>query len=244
MSVFLSAEWRKLIMANYIIDPCVLNRFLPAHTALDTWENQYYVSLVGFMFEKVRLKRIAIPFHTLFPEVNLRFYVKHFDGVQWKRGVVFISEIVPKHAIAWVANSIFRENYSVCPMMSGCQLLGESIHVNYQWKRKSWNKLSVIADSTTSLLQKNSRDEFITEHFWGYAKCDDHSAVEYHVEHPRWDLYKVKETQIECDFGGLYGKEFGFLATAKPDSVFLAEGSGVKIYGRRVISDNAGRGAE
>ena len=32
---FLTGEWRKLIMANYAVDPSILNNYLPFKTELD-----------------------------------------------------------------------------------------------------------------------------------------------------------------------------------------------------------------
>ena len=74
---FLNAEWRKLAIANFAIDPAILHKFVPAGTELDQWHETYYVSLVGFMFLNTRLKGIRIPFHQNFEEVNLRFYVRY-----------------------------------------------------------------------------------------------------------------------------------------------------------------------
>src|SRR6185436_6168258 len=115
---FLTAEWRKLTMANYAIDSKLLAPLLPYKTELDLWNNTCYVSLVGFMFLNTRLKGIRIPFHSDFEEVNLRFYVRYKDEIknEWKRGVVFIKEIVPKPALTFVANSIYKEHYQTMPM--------------------------------------------------------------------------------------------------------------------------------
>lgn len=113
---FLKAEWRKLALANYIIDQKLLVKYLPAGTELDLWNGNCYVSLVGFMFVNTKLLGIKIPFHTNFEEVNLRFYVKRFDQGEWKRGVVFIKEIVPKPALTFVANTVYNENYETLPM--------------------------------------------------------------------------------------------------------------------------------
>ena len=76
---FLKAEWRKLALANYIIDKELLVKYLPVGTELDLWNGNCYVSLVGFMFVNTKLLGLKIPFHTNFEEVNLRFYVKRFD---------------------------------------------------------------------------------------------------------------------------------------------------------------------
>src|SRR5438128_2733543 len=110
--VFLTAEWRDLIMANYLVDPGVLQNYLPDKTELDCFEGKYYVSLVGFMFLKVKLRGLTIPFHVNLPEVNLRFYVKYKENDTWKRGVVFIKEIVPKPAVTFLANYLYQEKYA------------------------------------------------------------------------------------------------------------------------------------
>ena len=103
-------------MANYAVDPASLIPFLPLHTELDLREGTCYVSLVGFMFLNTKLKGISIPFHSDFEEVNLRFYVRFKDEGEWKRGTVFVKEIVPKPAIAFVANTIYGEKYETRAM--------------------------------------------------------------------------------------------------------------------------------
>src|SRR5690606_13167454 len=114
---FLKAEWRKLAIANYVINPAVLAKYIPPGTELDLWNGNCYVSLVGFMFKNTKLLGLKIPFHINFEEVNLRFYVKRFENGTWKRGVVFIKEIVPKPALAFIANSIYKEHYETMPML-------------------------------------------------------------------------------------------------------------------------------
>lgn len=70
---FLKAEWRKLAIFNYEIDPEILIPYLPAGTELDFYRGTCYVSLIGFMFMNTRLLGLTIPFHRNFEEVNLRF---------------------------------------------------------------------------------------------------------------------------------------------------------------------------
>ena len=113
---FLKAEWRKLAMFNYVVDPKVLEPYVPPGTELDEFEGKCYVSLVGFMFQNTKLLGIKVPFHINFEEVNLRFYVRRREGVYWKRGVVFIKELVPKPAITFVANTIYKEHYETVRM--------------------------------------------------------------------------------------------------------------------------------
>jgi len=223
-------------MANYPVDPAALRPFLPARTELDTWEGETFVSLVGFMFRKVRVRGIRIPFHTNFPEVNLRFYVRYKDGPDWKRGVVFIREIVPLPAVSFIANTIFHERYISLPMRNKEVHDAGVLQLNYQWKyRGRWNGMTAMTPFHPLPLQKGSQTEFITEHFWGYTDGGGGRTGEYQVAHPRWDIYPLTASTVDCDFGALYGPAFASLEQQHPQSVFLAEGSPVEIYAKRQL---------
>src|SRR5258708_22085196 len=79
--MFLTAEWRDLAMLNYEVDASLLERYVPPGTDLDSFERKTCVSLVGFCFSRTRLwGKIAVPLHTEFAEVNLRFYVRRREG--------------------------------------------------------------------------------------------------------------------------------------------------------------------
>src|SRR5215469_8653670 len=97
--VFLTAEWRNLVLFNYAVDPGLLGKLAPPGTVIDSFEGKTYVSLVAFEFNSTRLRGVRVPLHQAFEEVNLRFYVRRED----KRGVVFIRELVPKRAVAAIA---------------------------------------------------------------------------------------------------------------------------------------------
>jgi len=232
---FITAEWRKLIMANYVIDPGLLKKYLPAKTELDTWNDNHYISLVGFMFLNTRLKGLPIPFHANFPEVNLRFYVKYRSGNEWKRGVVFINEFVPKPAISFIANRLFKEKYVTFPMKHKWEITDKKM-IGYYWKKNDkWHKLEATASLDSFELKTGSKEEFITEHYWGYSLIDQNKTGEYKVEHPRWNIYPVEKYDIDCNFKDLYGNEFEFLDHSQPGSVFLAEGSQISVYSKKVL---------
>ena len=236
-AVFLKAEWRKLIMANYPVDPAVLRQFLPAKTELDFWEGETYVSLVAFQFRRVRVRGLLVPFHTHFPEVNLRFYVRYKDGLQRKRGVVFIREIVPLPAVTFFANTLFHERYITLPMRLADSNDGVSLKLGYHWKYKGWwNHMMANAAPAPHPLKSGSQEEFITEHFWGYAHAGTDRTGEYEVAHPRWEIYHLNWYKIKCDFGRIYGAAFSGLVKQDPQSVFLAEGSPVDIYTKAYIN--------
>jgi uncharacterized protein YqjF (DUF2071 family) len=236
-SKFLTAEWRKLIMANYVVDPSILEKLLPYKTVLDSFNGKCYVSLVGFMFQNTRILNLSVPFHTDFPEINLRFYVKFREDNEWKRGVVFVKEIVPKPAISFVANLIYKEKYISLPVRHSEEFNENSLKISYEWKfRNHWQKLSVNTLQHSVPLVTGSEEEFITEHFWGYSNINKYTSAEYEVAHPRWEIYPVKDFEIACNFKDLYGAEFSTLDAMKPQSVFLAEGSKITVYKKTLIS--------
>jgi uncharacterized protein len=233
---FLKAEWRKLAIANYVVDKNILTGYVPAGTELDIWEGKCFVSLVGFMFKNTRLLGIKIPFHIDFEEVNLRFYVRRLEKGEWKRGVVFIKEIVPKRALTFVANTIYNENYETMPMSHKWTENENSRIVEYNWiKAGKENQFQVTASKENYKIDSGSETEFITEHYWGYAKINNEKSNEYEVTHPKWDDYKVKDYKINVDFGTVYGREFEFLNSEKPNSVMLAEGSDVSVENKKTI---------
>jgi uncharacterized protein YqjF (DUF2071 family) len=123
---FLNAQWKNLVMLNYEVDASILDNYLPPGTELDLWQGKALVSMVGFMFLDTKVLGIKWPWHVNFEEVNLRFYVKYFNGTEWKRGAVFVSEIVPKSLIALIANNLYKEHYSAMPMRSSITKTGDN----------------------------------------------------------------------------------------------------------------------
>ena len=141
---FLSAEWRNLAVLNFEIDPDVLTPLLPRECELDLWNGAALISLVGFQFLDTRVLGRAIPLHRNFEEVNLRFYVtgpKDRVTVTHGRGVVFIREIVPKRAIALIANTLYGT-------------------------RTFWRSTSMVHCNHSPMDQES----FILEHYWGYGR--------------------------------------------------------------------------
>ena len=127
-------------MLNYAVDPDLLRSKVPAGTELDSFGSQTFISLVGFQFLRTKVLGVPVPFHRNFDEVNLRFYVRRHVGGEIRRGVVFIREIVPRRAIAYLARVVYNENYVRLPMAHRI----EAETVEYRWRvRAHWNRLMV-----------------------------------------------------------------------------------------------------
>ena len=232
MRKFLTARWQDLIMANYAVDPSLLQPRVPHGTSLDLQDGQCFVSLVGFMFLETRVLGLPIPFHVNFEEVNLRFYNQRVADGEVRRAVCFVKEIVPRFAIATVARVVYGEPYQ-------CWSMGHTrteTNVSYSWERAGCkNHLEVEIGESLGIPAAGSHGEFIIEHYWGYTMRGGGRVDEYKVEHPKWELFSTKNEQIDVDFGATYGDEFAFLAEETPHSVLLAKGSEVAVHkGKRI----------
>ena len=154
--VFLKAEWRKLMMINYEVEPEVLLPYLPAHTELDLYHGKCLVSIVGFMFLNTRIKGFKIPYHINFEEVNLRFYNTYTTPAGEKhRGTTFIKEIVSKPAITFVANTLYKEKYVTLPMGHTIKEHDHELEVEYRWRyNKKENVISCKAEKKLNPCRK------------------------------------------------------------------------------------------
>ena len=225
-------------MANYETDPSLLVPHLPAGTELDDFNGKYYVSLVGFLFMDTKVMGIGFPFHRTFEEVNLRLYVRYKEEGKWKRGVVFIKEIVPRWIISFIANNLYGEKYISLPMRHKWDATSnDQIAVEYYWKIKgTWDHIKAVADKEPTLYAEGSEENFITEHYWGYTGLRNSMTGEYQVTHPQWRIHKVRSYDIQCSAGILYGKQFEPVLGQAPASVFLAEGSEICVFKGRKIA--------
>lgn len=232
--VFLRAAWRKLLMLQYPVEPELLMPYLPRGVELDLWQGRAYVSLVGFLFARTRIRGVPVPFHRNFEEVNLRFYVKRRepDG-EVRRGVVFVNEFVPRRAISWVAKTFYDEPYRTMPMRHRFVAEKEGrIFAEYAWKCCGrWHSMSAEADAGTGEIAAGSFEEFITEHYWGYTRRRNGFTSTYQVEHVRWKLHRVHAWRLEADYAAMYGERWAFLNNEWAEHVLLAEGSPVTVRG-------------
>jgi uncharacterized protein YqjF (DUF2071 family) len=237
MKPFLTAHWRYLAMLNFRVAPELLAPYLPAGTELDFFRGETYLSIVGFLFYHTIVCGLPIPRHRNFEEVNLRFYVRKRAGAArtdvWRRGVVFIRELVPKPAIAITARVFYGEPYQALPMRSEVIDSDGEVSARYEWRRgNKWEHLSISARGEPQNIAAGSHEEFITEHYWGYTRRSADRTSEYRVEHPRWKIWPATSFEFKADIATLYGDEFLATLTAPAASAFIADGSFVTVYRR------------
>jgi uncharacterized protein YqjF (DUF2071 family) len=222
-------------MLNYVVDPGIVGPFIPPGTEVDYEKDETFVSVVGFLFLDTRLLGLPIPLHRDFEEVNLRFYVRKKSADTWRRGVVFIRELVPRSAIALVARAFYGERYVALPMRHAIVDDGARVSAEYSWRRgKKWESLKLSATGEPQSIPAGSHAEFITEHHWGYT-CMRAGCSEYRVEHPRWKIWNAVEFELRADVAALYGEPFAETLDRPPRSAFIADGSPITIERRSIL---------
>ncbi len=240
MKPFLTAEWRKLILLTYSVEPALLEAHLPEGLELDTYKGRTFVSFVAFDFLNTKVKGIPIPFHINFPEINLRFYVrrKDADGTV-RRGVVFIKELVPRYWVALIARKVYNEPYQCIPMRSTTLLNNKeseiliSHHIKYE---ETEYDFEFTVENQPQMPPPDSTAHFFKEHEWGFGLNRNGQLTEYKVEHPEWSVYPLKKRfKLNIDFGHVYGEQWSFLNTQIPFNVTVAEGSDIKVFPGKVV---------
>jgi uncharacterized protein len=235
MKPFLTAEWRNLVNLTYGVSPDLLMPHLPPGIELDIYEGQAHVSFVAFDFLNTKVKGIRIPFHVDFPEVNLRYYVRH----KGKVAVAFIREYVPKPCIALVANRVYNEPYVSTPMESSLrkEIAGTLFlkHVLHRGGRD--HTLDVVAEASLSTPAQHTPEHYFKEHDIGFGVNHYHETMCYRVEHPIWKVRPIRSLKLDVDFGVLYGEKWTVLNGVEPRWSVFAEGSNVAVYPAMSLAD-------
>jgi uncharacterized protein len=233
---FLTANWRYLAMLNFVVDPKIVMSLVPPGTEIDFENDETFLSVVGFLFLDTRLLGLPIPLHRDFEEVNLRFYVRKKSADTWRRGVVFVRELVPKRAIALVARTFYGENYLALPMKHQIDHVDPNLSVEYSWRRgRKWESIRMSASGEAQTIPAGSHAEFITEHYWGYT-CFRGGCSEYRVEHPRWKVWNADKFEFNAEVAMLYGPQFVEPLSAAPRSAFIADGSAIQVLLREQLA--------
>ena len=235
MKPFLTANWRYLAMLNFVVDPAIVAPLVPPGTELDYESGDTFVSVVGFLFLDTRILGLPIPLHRDFEEVNLRFYVRKKSADTWRRGVVFVRELVPRRAIALVARAFYGENYLALPMKHEIEHVDLRLDVEYSWRRgRKWESLKMSASGEPQIIPAGSHADFITEHYWGYT-CVRARCSEYRVERPRWKIWNAEKFELRADITALYGEQFAETLSQPPRSAFIADGSPISVERREIL---------
>lgn len=233
MNPFVRAVWSDLLIVTYAVPDAALEPFLTPGLTLDWYAGRAHISLVAFRFRQTRVLGLPAPFGD-FPQWNLRCYVAPGSDTDAprgnERGIVFLQEFVPSPVIATTVRALYNEPYRTAPLTCRVTTVGPLRRVRYDLSVAGrTHALAASAWGPPFVPPVGSAEEFFTGQGWGRGRSRWGRPTGFHVTHPPWRVYAVREPYLSVDFERLYGPRWAFLGDESPRSVILCEGSAVGV---------------
>lgn len=223
---FLTARWHHLVFVTFETPDILLAPLVPAGCQLDRWTGRAYVSLVALRMERVRVRGLAVPGFTAYPQVNLRTYVRHAE----QPAVCFVQELVPSRLLAGVARWRYGEPFVAGRVETSVTSDAGGSTVEYRFGvDRPPNRLAVRGSGDTTVPGAATFEHWVKERVRSCRAGRDGHLRTFDVTHPLWALHRVESVTCEVDFAALYGRDWAFLADARPASVLYAVGSEVTV---------------
>jgi hypothetical protein len=154
---------------------------------------------------------------------------------------VFLKEIVPRRAVAWVARTFFGESFVALPMRAANdadeRFAGIPRHVRFEWRLGELEySLDAFGSAPPHDPAADSLEEFIIDHYWGYStgkREREHTGggcIEYEIERPPWRIRPAERAEFTGDAAALYGSDFAEVLARPADLAFLVDGSAVRVH--------------
>lgn len=227
-------ECKNLVLLSFITPAEVLQKHLPPHTKLDLYNGHCLISLAGYQLNNVKIEGLKAPLKANFDQIALQFYVKHFDGAKWKKGIVYLKQITDNALSNTLSNIFAHTKFTTKPTATEFKQENNEIQIKYAWKEADdWDFFGVTAENFATLTEQHSLEEFVLERPFVYQKFREDQTDEYELSHQRWRSFSCKNHEMEVDFTLRFGAEFSHLK--KVHSAILAEGSKVKLKNHQVI---------
>jgi uncharacterized protein YqjF (DUF2071 family) len=223
---FLTARWHHLLMLTFETPEALLAPLVPAGCELDRWTGRAYVSLVALRMDHVRVRGLAVPGLTAYPQVNLRSYVRHAG----QPAVCFVQELVPSRLLAAVARWRYGEPFAAgrVELRVAGDAGGSTVEYRFGIDRPH-HRISVRGSLETAVPGAATFEHWVKERARGCRTGRDGRLRTFDVAHPWWALHRVESAIYDVDFAAQYGRDWTFLTDARPVSVLYAVGSDVMV---------------
>lgn len=224
---FLTARWRDLVLVTYAVPDALALPLVPSGCEPDRWDGRCHASLVALQMEHVRVRGMAIPGLTAYPQVNLRLYVRH----ERRPAVRFVQELVPSRWLAAAARLRYGEPFRAGKIRA--RLAHEegrsSAHYRFGCDGHEWRVAVQGGPPLAAIPAAGSFEHWVKERVRGCRTDRSGRLRTFDVTHPPWAIRPVTGVEIDVDFAALYGAEWAPLDEDGPVSVIYAVGSEVTV---------------
>jgi uncharacterized protein YqjF (DUF2071 family) len=176
--------------------------------------------------EHVRVRGLAVPGLTAYPQVNFRLYVLHAG----QPAVCFLQELVPSRLLAAVARWRYGEPFAAgrVELRVAGDAGGATVEYRFGIDRPH-NQISVRSSREAVVPPVATFEHWVKERVRGCRSGRAGRLRTFDVAHPRWAVRRVESATCDVDFATQYGHEWAYLTGAQPASVLCVDGSEVMV---------------
>lgn len=232
---------RYVSVVSFAIDSIALGGLVPTGTELDTLDGSALVSVSGLEFAENRLLGLPVPFARRYAQVDLRFYVRRRAGGEERRGVVFVSEMLPVGSLVSLGHLLYGEAYQRLPVSARVRPPDAARRVSgravYRWLVDDRvHRLAADFAGEPRLPAPGSTEAFLLDRPWAYVAHHPDLTREYRIDHPPWRIWPVAEARLSPEVALLFGDRFRRALASPPVSVLVSEGSRLAVHRPVTIS--------
>ena len=192
-------EWNKALFLHWAVPYELLRDCVPADLNLDSYDGQFYISLVAFTMENIRPRYLpSVSYVSDFDEINVRTYVDNDN----KKGVYFLNIEAGKIISAFIAKAISGLPYE----KSNIKRSDNSYYSNNEKKSFELNAKFEIKEI---VIDKTELDRWLTERYCLYLE-EQGKYYRYDIHHKEWEIKNVDIKNLsvkykigEIDFNNL-----------------------------------------
>ena len=192
-------RWHEIAFFHWSCEPAVIQRRLPSQLSIDTIDGKAWISLTPFLLAGLRPPLCPRACGFTFPEMNLRTYVVGPSGP----GIWFFSLDAARLFAVFGARATYGLPYFWAKMQ---------VQINpdenfYFSNRANRAKATIQIAKDARISQQSPIDIFLTARFRLYSMYR-RRLITAEVEHPPWELNRVRILQFEENVRRVMDVEF------------------------------------
>ena len=191
MPWIMTQTWLDVLFAHWAVEPALLRARVPPELDVDLFDGQAWLGIVPFRMSNVAPRAIpALPKMSVFPELNVRTYVRVGD----KPGVFFFSLDATNLVAVGIAKALFSLPYFAASM----QVSTDNGSVRYRSRRTAPKSPTAELVGTYQpagdvfQAAPGSLAYFLTERYCLYTVDDDRQTFRLEIHHPPWPLQQAQ----------------------------------------------------
>lgn len=198
-----SQQWRDVLFLHWPAPPQWLSDQLPAGLAVDTFQGEAWVSLVGFRLQQVRLRGWpALPFCSQMLELNFRTYVRH----RGEPAIHFLAMHADHRLLVAAARCLTPLPYSLAQLAYAGPDTACSFFCRPHYSRTPLLAAQFSLGDGRRQAIPGTLDDWLTERYVAYVAGRDGDLLRMPVSHESWRLREIALRHCELDLQPLHGR--------------------------------------